>query len=171
MYKKIIENTLKKEGFFSNHPYDKGGKTMYGITENVARKFGYKGPMETMPKDIAIEIYKKAYWRKEFEQLDYLIAEFLFDCNVNHGYKGMSTILQKSINYLTRNNIKVDGYAGKETYAMATKLQSKRFYVVLNATRCNYYLNICDKNENQEVFIYGWLSNRIEWKKVGDFIG
>ena len=99
---KIIENSLKKEGTFSNNKYDSGGKTMYGITESVARQYGYTGNISKLTKDIAIEIYSKLYWRKEFELFEENIAEFLFDCNINHGYKGMSIILQKSINYLTK---------------------------------------------------------------------
>lgn len=171
MKDKIIEETLKKEGLYSNNKYDSGGKTMYGITEKVARNYGYKGPMNKMPLSTAYEIYSKIYWRKEFEKFNYKIASFLYDCNFNHGYKGMSIILQKSINYLTKKNIIVDGYAGEITYSNALKLNQDRLFVVLNAVRCMYYLNICDKNENQEIFIYGWLSNRIEWKKVGDILG
>lgn len=167
---KIIENSLKKEGTFSNNKYDSGGKTMYGITESVARQYGYTGNISKLTKDIAIEIYSKLYWRKEFELFEENIAEFLFDCNINHGYKGMSIILQKSINYLTKENINVDGYAGNITYTKALTLNQKRLFVILNAVRCMYYLNICDKNENQEEFIYGWLNKRIEWNKVGDYI-
>lgn len=167
---KIINNTLEKEGLYSYNILDNGGKTMYGITEKVARNFGYKGSMEKLTKEQAIEIYSKLYWRKEFESFNEEIASFLFDCHVNHGYKGMSIILQKSINYLTSNNVIADGYAGNITYSTALKLDQKRLFIILNAVRCMYYLNICDKNESQETFIYGWLKNRINWSKVGDYI-
>jgi lysozyme family protein len=46
-----IEALIGKEGGFSNHPVDKGGPTMYGITEQVARAFGYDGLMTLLPKE------------------------------------------------------------------------------------------------------------------------
>lgn len=171
MFNEIIEKVLEKEGLFSDNKHDKGGKTKYGITENIARNYGYKGDMQKLPLETAKDIYKRMYWKKEFEQFDQTIAEFLFDCHVNHGYKGMSLILQRAINLNTRNNVVVDGYAGKNTYSAATKIDPKRLYVALNAQRCSYYISICNNDETQETFIYGWLKNRIDWKKVGEYIG
>lgn len=162
-----FEKTLKLEGGFSNHENDKGGKTNYGITESVAKNHGYN--VETLTLEQAKSIYKKSYWKDEFDNFDKNIAMFLFDCNVNHGYKGMSLIFQKSINFLTRDNIQEDGYAGKITYARGQKLNPKRLFTVLNAVRCQYYLNICVKNEKQEDFIYGWLNNRIFWREVDNW--
>lgn len=165
--KEMIINVLKKEGMYSDVSFDKGGKTMYGITESLARKYGYKGDMKKMPLKFAIELYEKLFWRKEFESLKKNIAEFLFDCHINHGYKGMSLILQRAINALTKDNVVEDGYAGVKTYKKAKELNPDRLFILLNACRCQYYLNICQKNETQEKFIFGWLKNRIEWKKVG----
>lgn len=167
MFEKIIEGILKREGGYANNHLDKGGKTMYGITEAVARGYGYKGEIKDLPLSTAKEIYKKQYWRKEFEILDYDIAEFLMDCNVNHGYKGMSLILQRAINLDIKNRVEVDGYAGKNTYTAATKIKANRLYLFLQATRCNYYISICNNNESQKTFIYGWLKDRIFWKKAG----
>jgi lysozyme family protein len=36
-FKQAFEKTLKFEGGYANDPDDHGGKTMYGITEAVAR--------------------------------------------------------------------------------------------------------------------------------------
>lgn len=163
-FKIAFEKTGKLEGYFSNHPNDKGGKTKYGITESVAKNHGYN--VDTLTLSQAEDIYKRSYWRTEFDLFNEEIACFLFDCNVNHGYKGMSLILQRSINFLTRDNIKEDGYAGNITYSRASKMNSKKLFTVLNAVRCQYFLNICTKNESQEDFIYGWLNNRIFWREV-----
>src|SRR3546814_3701756 len=43
----MIEATIGKEGGYSNHPADKGGPTMWGITERVARKNGYRSEEHT----------------------------------------------------------------------------------------------------------------------------
>lgn len=42
-FKKAFEKTIIFEGGYSDHPYDPGGKTKYGITESTARSHGYKG--------------------------------------------------------------------------------------------------------------------------------
>src|SRR3546814_13966192 len=47
----MIEATIGKEGGYSNHPADKCGPTMWGITERVARKNGYTGDMRNLPRD------------------------------------------------------------------------------------------------------------------------
>ena len=159
-----FKKTLKFEGGYSDHENDKGGKTNYGITETVAKNHGYD--INTLTLEQAKKIYKQSYWKNEFDSFNEKIACFLFDCNVNHGYKGMSLILQKSINFLTRDNIKEDGYAGNITFSRGAKANPKRLFTVLNAVRSQYYLNICEKNEKQEDFIYGWLSNRIFWGEV-----
>ena len=49
-FNKIFNYLLIVEGNYSDHPADKGGKTMYGIIESEARKYGYRGEMRKMPK-------------------------------------------------------------------------------------------------------------------------
>lgn len=163
-FKEALKEVVLVEGGYSNHPDDKGGETMYGITKQKARENGYTGPMKDLPMEIVEKIYKKDFWRNEFDEFNIEIAKFLFDMNVNHGYKGMSTILQKSINLLTRENINVDGIAGKITYSRALKLNQERLFIMLFSYRCKFFIDIAEKNESQESFIFGWLKNRV-WNK------
>lgn len=159
-----FKETIYDEGGYSNAKYDSGGETKYGITKATARNYGYKGDMKDLSLDTAKDIYRKNYWRSEFDEFHIEIAKFLFDCNVNHGYKGMSLILQKSINLLTRNNINVDGIAGKTTYTRALQLDQERLFFMLFSYRCKYFIDIAEKNETQEKFIFGWLKNRV-WNR------
>ncbi|MEO6224401.1 MAG: glycosyl hydrolase 108 family protein, partial [Sphingomicrobium sp.] len=46
----IIGRLIDREGGYVNNPADKGGPTIFGITEAVARAQGYAGPMRTMPR-------------------------------------------------------------------------------------------------------------------------
>ncbi|MGL5716494.1 MAG: glycoside hydrolase family 108 protein [Cetobacterium sp.] len=160
-FRKALKEVILNEGGYSNHPDDKGGETMYGITKKKAVENGYTGPMKDLPMSITEKIYKKDYWRSEFEDFHTEIATFLFDMNVNHGYKGMSTILQRSINLLTKDNINVDGIAGKVTYSKALGLNQERLFFMLFSYRCKYFIDITEKNESQESFIFGWLKNRV----------
>ncbi|MEN9903419.1 MAG: Bordetella virus, partial [Pseudomonadota bacterium] len=57
-----IADLLGIEGGFSDDPADSGGATRYGITEAVARRHGYTGPMREMPSDLARAIYRADYW-------------------------------------------------------------------------------------------------------------
>ena len=47
----LIEDLIEREGGekFTDHPSDRGGPTRWGVTEAVARAFGYEGDMRTMP--------------------------------------------------------------------------------------------------------------------------
>lgn len=161
MFDKAFEDLILKEGGYSNDSIDRGGETKFGITISVARSYGYNGAMKDLSLKLAKEIYKKNYWRKEFESFHWVIAEFLFDCNVNHGYRGMSLILQNSINLLTKNNIETDGVAGKITYRTALKLDQEKLFYMLFSYRCKYFIDICKNDESQEKYIFGWTKNRV----------
>ena len=60
----LIAEIIEIEGGYVNHPADRGGPTKYGITEKVARAFGYQGDMRDLPKSKAFEIYDKNYWQR-----------------------------------------------------------------------------------------------------------
>jgi lysozyme family protein len=57
----LIEDLIAREGGFVDHPADKGGPTRWGITQAVARRHGYKGQMENLPRSVAALIYKQQY--------------------------------------------------------------------------------------------------------------
>ena len=56
-FERIFDYLLRVEGGYSDDENDKGGKTKYGITEEEARDFGYKGNMQDLTKDFAKNIY------------------------------------------------------------------------------------------------------------------
>ena len=41
---------------------DNGGPTIWGVTQAVARAWGYQGDMRNLPKQTAMEIAKAKYW-------------------------------------------------------------------------------------------------------------
>ena len=57
----MIDTTIGKEGGYVDHPADRGGKTIWGITEAVARANGYTGDMRAMPRSTAVAIYRSEY--------------------------------------------------------------------------------------------------------------
>jgi hypothetical protein len=59
----LIDDLIAREGGFVDHPADKGGPTRWGITQVVARRHGYMGQIEELPRSVAALIYEKQYWR------------------------------------------------------------------------------------------------------------
>jgi lysozyme family protein len=43
--RRMIDDLIAREGRYSDHPFDRGGPTNWGITEAVARDNGYMGKM------------------------------------------------------------------------------------------------------------------------------
>ena len=82
----LIDEVIRKEGGYVNHPADKGGPTRYGITQSVARANGYSGDMRKLPIETAKLIYKRVYVEKPgFHRLPAPFDMLAFDAGVNSG--------------------------------------------------------------------------------------
>ncbi|EXT50381.1 glycosyl hydrolase 108 family protein [Acinetobacter sp. 25977_4] len=57
-----LDALIKREGGYVNDTLDSGHATKFGITQTVARSYGYQGEMEDLPLETARDIYKKQYW-------------------------------------------------------------------------------------------------------------
>jgi lysozyme family protein len=172
-----ITDLIKREGGYTNHPADRGGPTCWGITEQVARAYGYIGEIEAMPQSVARTIYLDKYWIwPRFDQVNEIctaVAEELLDTGVNMGQGMAATFLQRALNVLNREgklypDIKVDGGIGKMTLAALNaylKARGKDGETVilraLNAQQGERYIQLAEKRPSQEEFIHGWFLNRV----------
>lgn len=172
-----IEHLIDLEGEYSDNPDDAGGPTRWGITQAVARNYGYPGDMKEFPVGIAYDIYLDIYWRKPgFAQVALMsqtIAEELFDSGVNMGPKVPTEWLQRWLNAMNRqesdyHDIKVDGTAGLATIgalrAYLNRRGSEGELVLATALNCSQgarYLELAEGREANETFLYGWLRNRV----------
>lgn len=172
---KAISYILSVEGDFSNHPYDGGGKTKYGITEAVAAEFGYSGKMEDLSKQMAIDIYYVKYWKSKYIDLDQIasysepLAIELFDMGVNMGPYRAARFLQRALNLLNRDGklyrgLKIDGYCGTITLSALSKLKTyvdKRVLLkIVDTLQAMQYIKIAEKTPSQKAFIRGWFDKR-----------
>ena len=102
-----INEIIDIEGGYVNDSADSGGATRYGITEAVARRYGYTYKMESLPRSLAFEIYSKRYWDSlnldEVEKLSHMIAKELADTGVNMGVGRAAEFIQRSLNVLNNN--------------------------------------------------------------------
>lgn len=172
------EAVLGKEAGFSDDPRDSGGQTNYGITEAVARAFGYTGPMHLLGLDRAKSIYRSRYW--DALQLDQVasaapvIAGELFDTAVNQGTDQAATFLQRALNVLNKEgswypDVKADGRIGPMTLASLREYTRRRgaegqvvLLRALNALQGVFYIELAERRSKDEAFVYGWLLNRVE---------
>ena len=148
-----LSKTLRFEGGkkYTNHPDDPGKGTRYGVTERVARSYGYKGHMRYLPYKIAQAIYKNNYWNKSKAGKinDQRICNYLFDTSVNCGVSTASRMLQRAFNSISKNKITVDGKIGPNTLRAINKINSKVIFNSFVSERIKRYDKII-KNNNRD---------------------
>ena len=176
----IIDATIGKEGGYVNNPNDAGGETKWGITVAVARQYNYFGRMVDMPRDVAVRIYKEAYFLEPgFDRILALspsIADEMFDTGVNCGVSVPTKFLQRSLNVLNKSHtpkplfddLVVDGKLGNKTFAALAAFLALRgaqgelvLLRMLNALQGAYYIEITERREKNEEFVFGWFLHRV----------
>lgn len=146
-FPRALEVVLKLEGGYSDDPRDSGGKTNFGITEKVARAFGYTGEMRNLTKQTAAEIYKQGYWLNcKCDQLPYPLSLYVFDCAVNQGSDAAKKLLQAAL------NVKQDGLIGSVTLAAARKSGSETAALFMAGRALRY-----TGTRGFDVYGRGWL--------------
>ena len=164
-FERIFDYLLRVEGGYSDDKNDKGGKTKYGITEEEARDFGYKGNMQDLTKDFAKNIYLKKYYlgNKLDKVVDDKVALSICDWAVNSGRNGTKNV-QIAVNQLTNANLDVDGIIGNKTLEALNAVDPEKFLEIYHILQRIYYRSKVVADKTQERFLTGWL-NRVERKE------
>jgi len=173
----LIDNVIGREGGYSNHPSDKGGPTMWGITERVARKHGYKGDMRALPRATAVAIYRQEFaidtGFAAVAEINEAVGEELFDTGVNMGPAVPALWFQESLNAFNQQgrlypDIKEDGDIGPTTLATFRTYLKVRGpdaeLVMLRALNCSQgerYKMLARSRAANEDFVFGWFRNRV----------
>ncbi len=168
---KIIGEIIRVEGGYSNNVNDSGGETNFGITVAIARSAGYFGEMFDLPVQIAFDIYAERYWDSvKASDMPESIAEEVVDTAVNMGISRAGKFLQRSLNALNNQekhypDIVVDGNIGPATIKALDAYLVKRNGVtltkMLNCLQGAFYVELAERREKDESFIYGWFKNRV----------
>jgi lysozyme family protein len=116
---------------------DCGGPTMWGVTEAVARDWGYMGDMCDLQKDTAFMIARVKYWnRYRCDDLDPHLAFQVLDAAYNGGYP---------VHWLQQaSGATVDGAFGAKTLAAILGTDSQKMILRFDAYRLIY---LSDLNE------------------------
>jgi len=140
-FNKSMDFIRKWEGGLSDHPDDNGGRTMMGITKEVADRHGYN--VDDITKEIATEIFYTDYWKTvgcgEFE---YPLAMACLNTAINSG-------VGKAAEF---NELIGDGDVREEAIPYAQRQE-------------DYYRDIVSRKRDQEVFLQGWLNRSKDLKK------
>lgn len=184
----FIDQTIKAEGGYVNNKDDSGGETTYGITYQTAMSFGYgwnnynwDGNITSMPLAFAQDVYAYEYYYRPKIYLvaeeSSLLAKELFDTGVNTGSRTPIRWIQRILNVLNNkgeyySNIGVDGYLGSATINAYRGLCHKRgdataenvVYNGLNAMQAVHYIELAEKREKDETFVYGQLLHRVDYQ-------
>jgi lysozyme family protein len=141
---------LGNEGGFSDNPNDPGGATMYGITEAVARAWGYQGDMQALPLATAQTIAKTQYWDPyQCDQFDARIGFNVFDAAYNGGHPAQWIQAAAGVTQ--------DGVIGAITIAAVRSLDPMTIIARFNSSRLAYYTSLTSE---WSTFGAGW-TNRI----------
>lgn len=176
-FEPIIDAILVAEKGFVDNPADRGGPTNHGITEAVARKNGYDGPMQDLPVSLAREIYRRRYIAEpKFDLVALIDADIgaeLIDTGVNMGPAHPAMFLQRWLNAFNDAGSRyadlfVDGRIGQVTLdALRAFLKWRgaegRMVMLraLNSLQAVRYLEIAERDPSQRTFAYGWVRGRV----------
>lgn len=174
---KAVEKVLQVEKGYVNDPDDLGGETNWGITKKTARLAGYFGPMKSMTKKQAKDIYKNRFWDKlgldEIADDSEKLAYEMFELGVHSGPEVPGKFFQRILNVMNNReqyykDIIVDGAVGPQTISAYNKYKTKRgsegikvLEVLMNCMQGNRYVELCEARELNEKYMYGWAKNRL----------
>ena len=173
----LIDDVITREGGYVADAADKGGPTCFGITQAVARAHGYAGPMNRLPRDTAIAIYRADYWTApKLDRIAALapqVAAELFDTGVNMGCGTAAGFLRRALNALNRGGADYRDIAAAGAIDAAAIDALGAFLRVrgsgaqtvlvkaLDALQGERYLALAEQRPADEAFLYGWLANRV----------
>ena len=145
----LICNEDGSSSGYVDNPNDPGGATCHGVTERVARKWGYMGDMHDLPINVAKQIAKSEYWDPyQCDKFGYEIGFQVFDAAYNGGYP--ATWLQHAA------NVTADGDIGPQTIAAVQAADPDEIVMRFDAYRLIYLGNL----KIWPAFGHGW-ANRI----------
>lgn len=160
---RALDLLLAHEGGWSNHVADRGGATMYGVTQAAYDNWRRKGGVATQPvrmitKGECRRLYDECYWTEAgCDKLPWPLSYIVFDAAVNSGPSRSIKWLQQGL------GVDADGIIGKRTIAAAQKVvadgDAGKILAIVRS-RADFIADVVKANKTQAVFLKGW-SRRI----------
>ena len=160
----ILDDIIRREGGYVDHPDDRGGCTKYGITRKTLSEWLKREAtcedVERMTEDVARSIYRELYiLRPRFDAIrDDRLRALVIDCGVNHGVKRAARWLQEAVGAVP------DGIIGPRTLAALNAIaDSDAVYRRILARRAKFYGQLITRDPSQAAFAHGWMNRLAEF--------
>jgi lysozyme family protein len=150
-FARALKLVLVHEGGWSDHPLDKGGATMKGVTLTTFRRYlnpkGTKADLRKITDDQIAEVYRRHYWYavnadKLPDGVDYAV----FDIAVNSGPSRAAKLLQAAV------KVRQDGKIGPQTIDATRRMMAA---TVINEV-CDRRMDFLRKLKTWPTFGKGW---------------
>ena len=168
---RMVDDMIRREGGFVDHPADSGGPIKFGVTQaTLARSLGRAATpldVEALNPDQARQIYRRDfYYGPRIDRLPARIQPLIFDSAVSHGPERAITFLQQVCNLAGFAQLVVDGVCGPKTIRAAHDAawaMKDCLLAALVEERRNFYHAIVAHDPAQAMFLHGWLARLREF--------
>jgi lysozyme family protein len=161
----LLDEVLRREGGYVNHPADRGGPTKFGITAKTLGDWRRLGRAATAPEvsalttDEARAIYRQRYIADPgFEGIKHLpLLALLIDAGVHSGPKRAVEWLQTAL------GVSADGVLGPRTRTALMTADPAVLYRRVLAGRLRFLGRLITQDRRQAAFAAGWMNRLAEW--------
>jgi lysozyme family protein len=173
-FEELFDGVIKHEGYYAKVTGDRGGETYMGVARNLHPNWegwriidSYKHDVGRIKHNEKINIDEltklvKEFYRKTFYHAYKIesikndsLKEIIFDWCVNSGYWGSHGV-QRAVNQLSDNNLKIDGIIGAKTIVAINSCEPEILFDAIKIARIRFYNTIAKKGQNYK-FLKGWL--------------
>jgi len=167
----LIDDVLRREGGYVDHPVDRGGPTNYGITQaTLSNWLGRPASIydvTTMSEETARAIYRLNYFVKPgYDAIaDAPLQALMFDFAVNSGPAAATKALQVALQKMGLYPDTADGVIGPQTrQALRGVANWPELYFRVKCERYELYLRFIGRDPSQAVFATGWANRMDEFQ-------
>lgn len=161
--REIVDDVLRREGEFVQHPADAGGPTKFGITQATLADWRHApvtaSDVSALTIDEARSILEQRYVRDpRFDQVsDARLQALLVDYGVHSGPTRVVRALQRIV------GVPVDGVLGPNTLAAIDRLGADTVTRQLLQARGRALASLIAADPTQRAFAAGWLRRLMEF--------
>ena len=164
---------LKHEGYISDHPNDKGGLTVWGLSLRFLQLESLdidldgdvdRDDVRAITKEKMYHIYFDKFWKRNgYDKIESsVVATKLLDVSVNAGGSRAHKILKKAINRALNENMAIDGNFDKATLSIVNAIEPVVLLDAIRVEQAEFYRALVKKTPAYGVFLKGWLK-RASW--------
>lgn len=159
----LLDDVIRREGGYVDHPADRGGCTKYGITlatlAAVRQHPVHCGDVQALTLEEARAIYRRRYVQAPgFDRVtDPALQALLVDYGVHSGPRRAVEALQRAV------GATVDGRLGPQTLAALDRVGPEIAQRAVLRLRGEHLAALLQADPSQRVFAAGWLRRLLEF--------